>query len=203
MLRYHLTSNGPKECHATKKPCPLGGEHYTTMEKATAAYLKTNNLKDLPSNIRNSLPKTDVTVFLKGFAGNSYLGAEIDRNVVQPYLDVWINFVGSENADFLSGNKANRDRGYFYHLTVITPPEMRKMRIDFKDIPQGSKLTLNGIGKVEEPENESWFIVCSSPELNNWRAKQGLPEKDFHITLGFSKKDIHNQFKGKDKIILE
>ena len=36
MERYHLTANGPALCRARKKPCPLGGEHYSDAEEALA-----------------------------------------------------------------------------------------------------------------------------------------------------------------------
>lgn len=37
-LMFHLTADGPKECRAHKRPCPLGGEHYETKSEAEQAY---------------------------------------------------------------------------------------------------------------------------------------------------------------------
>jgi len=36
--RYHLTENGPKDCTATVRTCPIGGAHFETKEAAEAAY---------------------------------------------------------------------------------------------------------------------------------------------------------------------
>lgn len=40
--KFHLTDDGPKECSATVKSCPIGGEHYTGIQEARAAYESRN-----------------------------------------------------------------------------------------------------------------------------------------------------------------
>ena len=36
--RYHLSANGPRLCRAGERPCPLGGEHYSSVADAATAY---------------------------------------------------------------------------------------------------------------------------------------------------------------------
>lgn len=44
MARYHITAKGnPALCRAYARPCPLGGEHYSSKAEATAAYESTMN----------------------------------------------------------------------------------------------------------------------------------------------------------------
>lgn len=42
MAKYHISKDGdPKPCRATKKPCPIGGEHFDSEEAARDHYEKT------------------------------------------------------------------------------------------------------------------------------------------------------------------
>lgn len=37
-MKFHLTEQGPKRCNATKRACPLGGDHFETLKEAEAAF---------------------------------------------------------------------------------------------------------------------------------------------------------------------
>lgn len=37
-MNYHLTDDGPKRCSASKRPCPLGGQHFSNVGEARTAY---------------------------------------------------------------------------------------------------------------------------------------------------------------------
>ncbi|CAN8062503.1 unnamed protein product [Agarophyton chilense] len=41
-------------------------------------------------------------------------------------------------------------------------------------------------------EQEAYYVVIKWPEAQRLRNEMGLPQKDLHITLGFTEKDIHN-----------
>lgn len=64
-----------------------------------------------------------------------------------------------------------------------------------------------GIGRqseksIERGNNETFFLVCSYPRAAALRRKLGLKPKDFHITLGFDQRDIHDCSKGVDSLLL-
>ena len=65
-----------------------------------------------------------------------------------------------------------------------------------------------GVGKQTETcakgkdGNECFFLVCSFPRADALRKKLNLPSKDFHITLGFKTKDIHNCSKGVEQLLI-
>lgn len=44
----------------------------------------------------------------------------------------------------------------------------------------------------KDAKHEAFFVVIEWPEAQRLRSQMGLPVKDFHITLGFTEKDIHN-----------
>ncbi len=63
---FHITDVGPKPCKAIKKPCPIGGEHFSHEEEAYAAYaanfeetalssFKKEGLIELSSNIGTAM----------------------------------------------------------------------------------------------------------------------------------------------------
>jgi hypothetical protein len=53
-MSYHLTPEGPKRCTASVRSCPLGGEHFGTVQEAEAAYAATfedAGLKSVSANL--------------------------------------------------------------------------------------------------------------------------------------------------------
>ena len=47
-----------------------------------------------------------------------------------------------------------------------------------------------GVGAAQKNENRSYYIVCKSGKLKDIRDRYELPERDFHITLGFLYRDV-------------
>ena len=43
-MKYHLTVAGPKPCKANVRPCPIGGEHYSSLNQAEEAFSKTQEI---------------------------------------------------------------------------------------------------------------------------------------------------------------
>jgi hypothetical protein len=54
-----------------------------------------------------------------------------------------------------------------------------------------SDVKLLGIGKSEKHGNQSYYVVVRSEQLQDIRQHYGLPEQDFHVTIGFKHKDVY------------
>lgn len=141
---------------------------------------------------------------LKDRIGNEYLGVKIQTHDITDYLDefdklnIWENL--KHEADYLSifkDNKFKRD-GNEYHMTILPVMEITNIQKNLEYFSYKSyDISLKGIGSATNNNNKAYFIVCECEELNNMILKLGKPKKDFHITLGFNKKDVH----GVDKSI--
>lgn len=104
-----------------------------------------------------------------------------------------------------------------YHITFITPPESGKLKTlsdeDLEELKRidsllesGEGINITGIGIIDgaerndlrekDKENKVCFATVEVPEMQAFRRKIGLPEKDFHITLGFENNDIHMKING-------
>ena len=86
----------------------------------------------------------------------------------------------------------------------MNPREMKTLKF-FKK-PEGknpasiefeTEPIIKGIGKVEDPGSGkvAVYLVVDWREAQVFRKKYGLEERDFHVTLGFQKDDIHDQKK--------
>jgi hypothetical protein len=137
--------------------------------------------------------------YLKDTVGNNYIGVNIYVDFVQSYLERLKNIIGDEYDVYIK-NQQNRDHGH-YHITVINVMEYNKLSkdlgmdkfinslevafdFDFDD------LQFMGIGSAEKAGNKAYFIVVRSEKLQEVRKRYGLPEQDFHVTLGFKWKDV-------------
>ena len=137
--------------------------------------------------------------YLKDVAGNNYIGVNIYIDTISPFLDKLKEMLGDEYDTYISHQK-NRDQGH-YHITVINVMEYNKLSkdlgvdkfinslesvfdFDFDDIK------LMGVGKAEKNGNRAYFVVVNSDKLQEVRKKYGLPNQDFHITIGFKWKDV-------------
>lgn len=137
--------------------------------------------------------------YLKDTVGNNYIGVNIYTDFVQPYLERLRNIIGDDYEIYIK-NQQNRDHGH-YHITVINVMEYNKLSKDLgmdKFINslesafdfEFDDLQFMGIGTAEKSGNRAYFIVVRSEKLQEVRRKYGLPEQDFHVTLGFKWKDV-------------
>ena len=137
---------------------------------------------------------------VKDATGQNYLAIKIDKLEVLPFLDKLRSILGKENYDVYVGNQQTRDHGS-NHITVINVMEYGKltkaMGMDkFVTALQPvleyeiDDLEMLGVGKAEAKGNTAYFVVCQSDKLDALRDRFELPKQDFHITLGFDKKDV-------------
>ena len=136
---------------------------------------------------------------LKDVLGNNYLGIDIPKHVVEPFLNELKDIVGDDYDEFVK-LKEDRD-GANYHITVINVMDYNKLS---KEIGVDKfvnsldpifkypvdDLRLLGIGRAQRNENIAFFTICQSEKLQAIRNRFELADHDFHITLGFKYKDV-------------
>lgn len=142
--------------------------------------------------------------YIKDILGNNYLGIKFNEGQIKPFLDDLRELVDNENQyDTLVGNQQRRDHTdgeHTHHCTVLSVMEYNKLmnsmgsefqkRIGLIQSLDIQDLTFVGVGKAERAGNTSYYIVIDSPTLDEVRSSLKLEPKDFHITIGFDKKDV-------------
>ena len=136
--------------------------------------------------------------YIKDVAGNNYIGVNIYPEMIYTYLENLKGILSDEYQIYVD-NQKNRDHGK-YHITVINVMEYNKLSKERgpdklvnsleKYFESEFDITLIGLGTASKYENQAYFVVVSSPALQSVRKMYGLPEKDFHITIGFKWKDV-------------
>ena len=108
-----------------------------------------------------------------------------------------------------------------FHITVIGPTESKVLKnLDDENIAelqainaaiqQGEGVTADGIGFIDGSDSDyqvreadiakkTAFVALDIPKLQAFREKVGLPQKDFHVTLGFEGGDIHFHVTGEEE----
>jgi len=138
--------------------------------------------------------------FLQDSGGLSYIGFAVEQSLIQGPLNQLSELVGDTAFTKLRHNQAARDH-HSFHITLINPfeyPDLTSIKLD--QIPSLS-FELIGLGQASKGDNQTFFVVASSPEGQEVRAKFGLKPKDFHVTLGFDKKDVFGVSKGTDSLV--
>jgi len=137
---------------------------------------KANNNKFYPSRLTDN-------------SGLVYIGYEINHDQVTTYLKDMQELLGEKKFKVFRENQIKRDHGSF-HITLINPFEYSDVKnIDVSKLPSAS-FSFKGLGHGRKLEDNTYFIVVSSNEAQKVRQIFSLKEKDFHITLGFDKKDV-------------
>lgn len=133
--------------------------------------------------------------------GDKYIKGCILQHVVEPYLTYLKTILSPEDYKKYTRNQQKRDSGR-YHMTIVNPIEYQALNKDLsKFIGYPVSIRCFGIGRVQEVNNETYFIVCQSHNAANLRQYLKLPPTNLHITLGFKIKDIFNQPKDKSSLI--
>ena len=91
MAKYHISKDGdPKPCRATKKPCPIGGEHFDSEEAARDHYEKT-----MENEVSSEKPKWTVVAKIARSLG----AGEIDFRPSQIEIDEMFSLKLNNKAD--------------------------------------------------------------------------------------------------------
>jgi len=144
--------------------------------------------------------------YIKDTLGQNYLGIVFDENKVKPSLKKMFHYLGEEKFETYLRNKKKRD-GEDYHITVVNVFELNKllkkygsnlqqkvetiMKLDVTD------LEFHGIGTAVNGTDRAIFEIVTSNTLDEIRKSLGLHPKDFHITIGFDKRDVFGVRKNK------
>ncbi len=126
--------------------------------------------------------------------GENYIGAAVPAGAVEPYLQELRLLVGADRMAELQAGKALRDGPDEYHVTVVSPPQMSdEIEAAWRDrIGRTVPLRLSGLGVVRDGPAVSYFVIASSPVVQQQREQSGLPPAHLHVTLGFAPNDIHH-----------
>lgn len=131
-----------------------------------------------------------------------YLNVDIELKLIQPYLEYLQQRLDTATYQIYTTQQQRRD-GKHHHLTAFTPPEYPKLSKEnvkpFLGYPL--QIAMLGVGHLAEGDNEVYFIVCESREVQAIRAQLGLPAADLHITLGFKQRDIFDQRKDRSTLL--
>lgn len=141
------------------------------------------------------------TCVKKDVRGNLYLAVSIPHDLVTKYLDTLASLLGKDYQRFTDNQQKRDDQRY--HMTVLPVPEFLSLDRDTQDMLVGKQATLElvGLGVVKDEGESAYYVIAECEELAELRASLGLPPKAFHVTLGFSLRDIHNQVKDRSTLI--
>ncbi len=148
---------------------------------------------------------------IKDVGGQNYLAIKIEKSDIDKFLTDLKSHIGDEAFEIYTGNQQKRDNEK-YHITVINVMDYgrltKSMGIDkFVSALQPileyviDDLNMLGVGKAEGKGNTSYFVVCESDKLDAVRKRFELPKQDFHITIGFDKKDVFGVQKDSNSLI--
>jgi hypothetical protein len=138
-------------------------------------------------------------VQLQDNKGLKYIGGLVTEEDLAPYLAQMEKLLVTNFVDYRH-NQGERDHNQF-HMTLINPYEYKA--IDQSKIKLGEtfSITLKGLGRVSKEHKETYFVVVNSGTAQSHRQQLKLPNKDFHITLGFKPEDVFGISKGVERLI--
>jgi hypothetical protein len=132
-----------------------------------------------------------------------YLGISVSPCEFVFAFDVLSTLVSPDEYLTLTSRQANRDSSLF-HITVVTPNEYAAITSTESQAFVGGQtvgFSMLGLGRAQFAEDECFFVVVESLEIQAIRQAVGLPAKDLHITIGFNSSDIHNARKDRTSLL--
>lgn len=138
--------------------------------------------------------------YLKDSIGANYVGINIPESIVEVHLQRLKEILGEEDFQIFTSNQKKRDHNS-YHVTVINVMDYNRLSKEMgmskfiESLELAFKypvedLEMLGLGTASAKDNRTYFVVCQSDSLDAVRTRFNLPGHDFHITLGFDKKDV-------------
>ncbi len=141
---------------------------------------------------------------LKSKNGRTYFGIEVDKDTASSFLLLLEKLLNPDEFSKVTKNQRERDNQH-HHLTIIGPNEYEVTdEGEFTTILEKKvQFSALGIGLSSKGTDYSYFAIIDSPDLTRLRNQYNLPPRDFHITLGFSKKDVQGVLKDESTMILK
>lgn len=103
--------------------------------------------------------------------------------------------------DFANYNKKLLDRNDGkYHITIFNVAECGKypVLLSLENLQvKNASILFKGIGSLKQDNLTTWFVVVESPVLNSLRSDANMYDRDLHITIAFTDKDL---FKGRKNV---
>ncbi len=141
--------------------------------------------------------------------GQVYLGAIVSRVELSSYLTRLEQLLGDDFPKYRA-LQAARDHQQF-HMTLLSPREYqladkvlveKLLAPDFNsNFSSSLNVTLLGLGKVEQDNKRTFFVIAQSADAQLIRQQFLLKSKDFHVTLGFNPNDIYGVKKDSSTLI--
>ena len=126
-------------------------------------------------------------------SGLTYVGGKVNAADLELYLSQMKKILSDDFTRYRQ-HQSERDHQTF-HMTLINPYEYQSVTKEI-DIGTILSVSLSGLGRVSIKDKTTYFVVAQSPQATSYRQHLMLPDKDFHITLGFYPSDIYGVDKG-------
>ncbi|KGJ92721.1 hypothetical protein [Colwellia psychrerythraea] len=155
-------------------------------------------MSDTPLAIQKALVIQLEVIKLTDNSGLTYIGGKVSEDDLERYLCQMQKILGD---DFTRYRQYQSERDlHTFHMTLINPYEYQSVT---KDVAIGTILSvsLRGLGRVSRKDKTTYFVVAQSSLATKYRQNLRLPDKDFHVTLGFYPSDIYGVNKGVTTLI--
>jgi hypothetical protein len=132
-----------------------------------------------------------------------YLAVVVHADTLQCHLHQLHEHLGDSDCVRYTANQQLRDRGE-HHITVVSPAELEQLiesGMAVSATNQSMQYRLVGLGRTQLGGDTTYYVVCESEGLQQFRASLGLGRKDFHVTLGFKEADVHEAVKDASTLI--
>lgn len=137
---------------------------------------------------------------LKDNTGLVYIGYNVDKKLLAPYLKQLKAHLGERQFNIYRAGQESRDH-HSFHITLINPFEHPDVKsINVEKLPSIT-FKFEGLGTASKGKDRTFFVVASSDDGQKLRKAHGLKVKDFHVTVGFDRKDVFGVSKGIDSLL--
>lgn len=144
-----------------------------------------------------------VPVMLQDNSGLRYIGGLVNERDLGRYLALMKQELNGKFSDY---RRAQQQRDHQFHITLVNPFELKALDNEQVSLLLKSKpisFALLGLGKVEKSSTQAtYFVVAESEQAQSLRKYLALPEKDFHLTLGFNQQDVFGVNKDRSTLIM-
>lgn len=129
-----------------------------------------------------------------------YIGIKIPETVLEDHIKILQENVSRRAFVEMRENQSRRDRGSF-HMTLIAPREGYETFDQSDFLNMQFNLSLIGVGHAKNETDEAFYVVVNCKEGDELRTNLSLKPRDFHITLGFRERDVHNVSKDETTLV--